>query len=79
MHWLMDSSAGSVVFLGLVALMGFCLYFLPTMVAWVGHHPHFGWLVVLNIFFAWTVLGWVLLLTWALIQYDSLNFDQGKF
>jgi hypothetical protein len=43
------------------------IHFLPAFVAMVRHHRHAGLIFVLNIFIAWTVIGWLVLLIWAAV------------
>jgi hypothetical protein len=38
------------------------LYFLPTIIAAVRKHPSTGSIAVINFFFGWTVIGWILAL-----------------
>ena len=43
------------------------LYFLPTIVA--SHRGHrVGGILLLNLFFGWTILGWWAILIWALLS-----------
>ncbi|GAC1358146.1 MAG: hypothetical protein NVSMB3_05190 [Acidobacteriaceae bacterium] len=43
------------------------LYFLPTLVA--GHRGHgVAGIFLINLFCGWTVIGWVVLLVWALVS-----------
>jgi hypothetical protein len=52
-----------MLFLSLLAL----LYFLPTIVA--AHRGHgIALVLLLNLFFGWTVIGWFVLLVWALVS-----------
>ena len=44
------------------------LYFLPTIVASNRGHGVAG-VLLLNLFFGWTVIGWFALLLWALLSY----------
>lgn len=44
------------------------LYFLPTIVAANRGHGVAG-ILLLNLFFGWTVIGWFALLLWALLSY----------
>lgn len=45
----------------------FALYFLPTIVA--SHRGHrVGVLLMLNLFFGWTVVGWAMLLLYVLLS-----------
>jgi len=49
--------AGALILLG--------LYFLPSIIASCRHHQSGGGIFVINLFFGWTVLGWVISLAWA--------------
>ncbi len=44
------------------------LYFLPTIVAANRGH-RIGGVLILNILFGWTGIGWMALLLWALLSY----------
>ena len=52
-----------MLFLTLLAL----LYFLPTIVAANRGHG-IALILVLNLFLGWTVIGWFILLVWALVS-----------
>jgi uncharacterized sodium:solute symporter family permease YidK len=52
-----------MIFLTLLAV----LYFLPTMVAANRGHG-IALILVLNLFLGWTVIGWFVLLVWALVS-----------
>jgi hypothetical protein len=44
-----------------------CLYFVPTIIAWVrGHHNKVA-ITALNIFLGWSVIGWVGAMVWSLL------------
>lgn len=47
-------------------LAWFVLYWLPTIVAVVRHNHSALGVAVLNFFFGWTGVGWILALIWAL-------------
>ena len=49
-------------------VVGLAIYFLPALVAKKRRHPHVAAILVVNIFFGWTLLGWVGCLAWSLIQ-----------
>ena len=51
--------------LGLIFLILFVLYLLPTVVALKRDHPSKGGIIVLNILLGWTFIGWVVSLAWA--------------
>ena len=42
------------------------LYWLPTLVALVRQTPSALGIAMLNFFFGWTVIGWIIALVWAL-------------
>lgn len=44
------------------------LYFLPTIVASNRGHHTTG-ILLLNLFLGWTVIGWIVLMLWALLSY----------
>ena len=50
----------------LIACVAFFLHFLPTFVAGSRHVQNFWWILLINFFFGWTLIGWVLILIWAL-------------
>ncbi|RYD28268.1 MAG: superinfection immunity protein [Lysobacteraceae bacterium] len=44
-----------------------CLYFVPSIVAWVrGHHNKIA-ITALNILLGWSVIGWVGAMVWSLM------------
>ena len=49
----------------------FVMYWLPTIVAIARHTPSALGVAVLNFFFGWTVIGWILALVWALAAHNS--------
>jgi hypothetical protein len=49
--------------LAIVLLIG--IYFLPGIVAHIRNHHQESAIVLLNLFFGWTLLGWVVALVWA--------------
>jgi hypothetical protein len=51
--------------LGLIVLVGGCVYFLPTIVALHWRHPSTLGIFILNLFLGWSVVGWVASLVWA--------------
>jgi len=54
-------------------LLSGLLYFLPTVVAAHRGHSVTG-ILLLNLFFGWTGLGWFVLLIWALLSSPSYRF-----
>jgi hypothetical protein len=41
------------------------LLFLPTLIARSRNHPHVSAIFLVNLFFGWTFIGWVVSLIWA--------------
>lgn len=57
-------TAGFLLLLGL----GLIFYFLPSMIASTRRVQHSGGILAVNLFFGWTVLGWIAALIWALVE-----------
>lgn len=47
-------------------LIWFALYWLPTIIALVRHAPSSPGIALINFFFGWTGIGWIVALVWAL-------------
>jgi Superinfection immunity protein len=47
-------------------LFGFALYITPTIVALDRKHRQTAPIAAINLFFGWTVIGWVVALAWSL-------------
>jgi Superinfection immunity protein len=66
-----DSTANSrpsigILFLGVVLIVGgFILYWLPTILARRRHHNNALSITLVNFFFGWTFIGWVVALVWS--------------
>jgi hypothetical protein len=54
------------LYLALIPLLVIFIYFLPTAAAINGHHSNFNSIFIMNLFFGWTVAGWVVALFWSL-------------
>jgi hypothetical protein len=65
-HWLAGLGAFAVGLIILGCLIVLPLHFLPTIIAIIGHKRSTIWIFVVNLFFGWTVVGWVVALVWAL-------------
>lgn len=55
---------GWLLFLGLTAI-GVLLYFLPAVIAFERGHQHRLPILLTNLFFGWTFIGWVAALIWS--------------
>ena len=42
------------------------IYFLPSSAAVAARHPAFQSVFILNLLFGWTIIGWILAMTWTL-------------
>ena len=51
----------TLVFLAPVVLV----YFAPSLLARSRGHPQLGPITIINLFFGWTLIGWVAALAWA--------------
>lgn len=58
---------GLSFFFATVLLLLVGIHFLPSFVAFVREHRHAVLILVLNIFFGWTIIGWLVLLIWAAV------------
>ena len=59
--------AGSSLLVVIVVGGGiFVLHFLPVFVAGSRHVRNFWWILLVNVLFGWTLIGWVAALVWAL-------------
>jgi len=63
-----EALAGIIVFLIALVLIigGLAIYFLPTIIALFRRHHQWGAITVINLFFGWTFVGWVLSLAWSM-------------
>jgi len=55
-----------------VMLIMTCIYFLPTIVAGLGKKRNVAGIAVLNLFLAWTMIGWVGALVWAVVEKEAV-------
>jgi hypothetical protein len=46
--------------------IGVGLVLLPSILAAYSDHPKFVWVMLVNIFFSWTIIFWIVSLIWAL-------------
>ncbi|MGA2953230.1 MAG: superinfection immunity protein [Caulobacteraceae bacterium] len=65
-HWLAGLGAFAIGLIILASLIILPLHFLPTIIAIAGHRRNTLWIFVLNLFFGWTIIGWIVALVWAL-------------
>jgi len=53
------------MFLSLACVIGFVLYFLPSIIAKLRKKGNFVPILLTNFFFGWTAVGWVIALIWS--------------
>ena len=49
----------------LIILVAGLVYFLPTIIAVAREHLNAGPIFIVDLFFGWTLLGWVICLAWS--------------
>ena len=54
------------IFFALLPLLIVFLYFLPTAAAINMHNPRYHSIFIMNLFFGWTVAGWLVALVWSI-------------
>ena len=62
-----DTAAGivGIILLLVLIVIGFVFYFLPSVIATFRAHHQLAAIIVINLFFGWTFIGWVICLAWA--------------
>lgn len=59
-----------IIGIGVVFIIGFMLYFLPTMIAIARKHRDRLVIFILNFFLGWSIFGWIIALILALSKKD---------
>lgn len=59
------TAAASAITTLLFIALGFCMYWIPALVAFARQHHNRGAIAVLNFLLGWTVAGWIAALIWA--------------
>jgi hypothetical protein len=59
-------------------LVGFCIYFLPTIVAMARGKTNLTGILIVNLLFGWSVIGWIVALIWAVSteRVDQVRYAQ---
>lgn len=60
-----QGSWSDTLYLAMLPLLVIFIYFLPTAAAINTGHPNFQSIFIMNLFFGWTIAGWVVALFWA--------------
>ncbi len=45
---------------------GLCIYFLPSIISIARRHPNGTPIFIVNLFFGWTIAGWLIAMSWAI-------------
>ncbi|HVC44980.1 MAG TPA: superinfection immunity protein [Candidatus Binataceae bacterium] len=61
------------IFFAILPLLIVFVYFLPTAAAINSYHPHSRSIFIMNLFFGWTIAGWVVALIWAIRQPPAME------
>jgi hypothetical protein len=61
-----DSHAGDLIFLAIFFLVVGIVYILPSIVAFRRNHPNRWIILVINVAFGGTIIGWGIALAWAM-------------
>lgn len=61
-----DSHAGDLIFLGIVFLIAGIIYIIPSIVAFRRDHPNRWIILVINVAFGGTIIGWGIAMVWAM-------------
>lgn len=75
LDWIVESPTGFVVMLTVAFLIALGVYVLPALLAWSLGSDYLVAVVALDLFFGWTVIGWIAALVWALQSANGGTFD----
>ena len=62
-----------MIHFSLLFLLGWALYFLPSVIAYRRGLPRLPVLFAVNALIGWTVIGWVVVLIWSLMEAEPLR------
>lgn len=58
----------SLIALVLLVVVGAFIYFVPSIIAWKRKHNQFIPILLINVFFGWSLIGWVGALVWSVMS-----------
>lgn len=70
MDTIIDVIIGAILFI-LLLLLGIAIYFLPAIIAYKKKHANRTIILIINIIFGWTFIGWVGCLVWSFVDTDG--------
>ena len=53
---------------GLIKILVFVIYFIPGIIAINRNHKNIVAIILINLFFGWTFIGWFIALIWSIIK-----------
>jgi Superinfection immunity protein len=59
------------------AIFILCMYFLPAIIAALRRHHNQNAIFLTNLFFGWTVIGWVVALIWCSTTSPVGRYEEG--
>ena len=57
-----------MIHFSLLFLLGWALYFLPSVIAYRRGHPQLPGVIAVNFLIGWTVIGWIVVLVWSVMS-----------
>jgi hypothetical protein len=68
-----DPAIGFVVLalMGLAVIFAFACYFLPSLLAYFRGHGNLAPILIVNVFFGWTFVGWIVALAWCFSHQEA--------
>jgi hypothetical protein len=72
-----DAAIGGVLLIGLI-VFGLAFYFAPTIIALLRGHPNMAPIMVVNFFLGWSLIGWVVALSWAFTAQERHRAVYGR-
>ncbi len=65
-----QNDSGFYVLYIILFILALMIYFLPSFIAFKRHHASRYGILIINLFFGWTFLGWVISLAWSVSKKD---------
>lgn len=66
------------LYMAVIPLLIVFIYFLPTAAAINARTPNFNGIFIMNLFFGWTVAGWVVAMFWAMRRPSAIEGEHFK-
>ena len=72
------TAAASMICIIVPIGLGLVVYFTPIAIALLRGHPNMPPIMIVNIFLGWTIIGWILALTWSFTAQERHRDDYGR-